>query len=136
MASRQTNGSKRNKMEAEAEAESKKQRSRMRSTAMRPAQKPVGGKFSASLLLCLSDLMGRRKEEEYNTKMVDGYEARSKRRLGGQWRPVAAAGGRVLCTWARGQMAVGRPGTGHGGSRGLDLTQGGGLSFRLQGTKG
>lgn len=110
MASRQTNGSKRNKMEAEAEAESKKQRSRMRSTAMRPAQKPVGGKFSASALPVLSDLMGRRKEEEYNTKMVDGYEAPQQKEVR---RPVAPRS----CGWRPGILYLGAWPDGSGQAR-------------------
>lgn len=111
MVSRQTNGSKRNQVEAEAEAESKKQRSRMRrSTAMRPAQKPVGGKFSASLLLCLSDLMGRRKEEEYNTKMVDGYEAPQQKEVR---RPVAPRS----CGWRPGTLYLGAWPDGSGQAR-------------------
>lgn len=77
---------------------------------MRPAQKPVGGKFSASLLLCLSDPMGRRKEEEYNTKMVDGYEAPQQKEVR---RPVAPRS----CGWRPGTLYLGAWPDGSGQAR-------------------
>lgn len=64
----------------------------------------------SSALLCLSDLMGRRKEEEYNTKMVDGYEAPQQKEVR---RPVAPRS----CGWRPGTLYLGAWPDGSGQAR-------------------